>query len=160
YGVTLDHVRELAEYWRTEYDWRALEARLNDHPQFTSTIDGHAIHFLHVRSPEPDALPLVLTHGWPTSVVEYLDVIAPPSEPGELENLTQDEIERLRRLEWFWTEMSAYSKLQATQPQTLAYALNDSPVGQLAWSCQLMRDLDPDYVLANVTVYWLTRTAG
>ena len=62
-GVPLGYLKELAEYWRDGYDWRAQEARLNQLPQFTTEIDGQPIHFLHVRSPEPDALPLVLTHG-------------------------------------------------------------------------------------------------
>ena len=77
YGVPLGYVRDLAEYWRTGYDWRIWEARLNQYPQFTTTIDGQTIHFLHVRSPEPEALPLILTHGWPGSVAEYLDVVEP-----------------------------------------------------------------------------------
>jgi epoxide hydrolase len=81
HGVPLDYVRELLEHWRTEYDWRAHEARLNAHPQFTTTIDGQQVHFLHVRSPEPDALPLICTHGWPMSVFEYLDLIGPLSDP-------------------------------------------------------------------------------
>ncbi|WP_327237274.1 epoxide hydrolase [Streptomyces sp. NBC_01317] len=81
YGAALPYVRDLAEYWRTGYDWRAQEARLNGFPQFTTEIDGQNVHFLHVRSPEPDALPLVLTHGWPGSVVEFLDVIGPLSDP-------------------------------------------------------------------------------
>ncbi len=81
-GVPLDYLHDLAEYWRTSYDWRACEARLNAHPQFTTTIDGQNIHFLHVRSPEPDALPLVLTHGWPGSVAEFLDIIGPLTDPG------------------------------------------------------------------------------
>ena len=71
YGVPLGYVRDLAEYWRTGYDWRIWEARFNQYPQFTTTIDGQTIHFLHVRSPEPDAFPLILTHGWPGSVAEY-----------------------------------------------------------------------------------------
>src|SRR5579859_5181339 len=74
-GVPLGYLKELAEYWRTGYDWRAWEAKLNTYPQFTTTIDGANVHFLHVRSPEPDALPLVLTHGWPGSIVEFIDVI-------------------------------------------------------------------------------------
>jgi epoxide hydrolase len=81
YGVPLDYVKELVEYWRTDYDWRAWEAKLNEHPQFTTEIDGQNIHFLHVRSPDPDALPLILTHGWPNSVVEYLDLIGPLTDP-------------------------------------------------------------------------------
>jgi pimeloyl-ACP methyl ester carboxylesterase len=80
-GVPLAYLRELAEYWRTAYDWRRQEAMLNEHPQFTTTIDGANVHFLHVRSPEPAALPLVLTHGWPGSIVEFLDVIGPLSDP-------------------------------------------------------------------------------
>ncbi|AYY15466.1 epoxide hydrolase [Actinobacteria bacterium YIM 96077] len=81
YGVPIDHVRRLAEYWRDGYDWRAWEARLNAYPQFTTEIDGQNIHFLHVRSPEPDAFPLLLTHGWPGSIVEFLDVIEPLTDP-------------------------------------------------------------------------------
>jgi hypothetical protein len=81
YGVDLGMVRRLVEYWRTGYDWRSWEARLNAYPQFSTEIDGQNVHFLHVRSPEPDALPLVCTHGWPGSVVEFLDVIDPLSNP-------------------------------------------------------------------------------
>ena len=81
YGVSTARVRKLATYWRQGYDWRAWEARLNAYPQFTTEIDGQNIHFLHVRSPEPDALPLIVTHGWPGSVVEYLDVIGPLTDP-------------------------------------------------------------------------------
>src|SRR5205814_10374656 len=81
YGVPLGYLREPAEYWRTSYDWRAWEARLNEFPQFTTEIDGATMHFLHVRSPEPDALPLILTHGWPGSFVEFLEVIGPLSDP-------------------------------------------------------------------------------
>jgi pimeloyl-ACP methyl ester carboxylesterase len=80
-GVPLGYLRDLADYWRTTYDWRAQEARLNAFPQFTTTIDGQTIHFLHVRSPEADALPLVLTHGFPGSVAEFLEVIGPLSDP-------------------------------------------------------------------------------
>jgi pimeloyl-ACP methyl ester carboxylesterase len=81
YGVPLEYVRRLAEYWRDGYDWRAWEARLNVYPQFTTTIDGQNIHFLHVRSPEPNAMPLIATHGWPGSVVEYLRVIDALTDP-------------------------------------------------------------------------------
>ncbi|GII17696.1 epoxide hydrolase family protein [Planomonospora parontospora] len=80
-GVPPDYLRELADHWATAYDWRAHEARINSFPQFTTVIDGQNVHFLHVRSPEPGALPLVLTHGWPGSVVEFLDVIGPLSDP-------------------------------------------------------------------------------
>ncbi|MDT7797270.1 MAG: epoxide hydrolase [Actinomycetota bacterium] len=81
-GIPPERVRELAEYWRTGYDWRAQEAALNAFPQFTTEIDGQRIHFLHVRSPEPDAVPLLLTHGYPSSVAEFLDVLGPLTEPG------------------------------------------------------------------------------
>src|SRR5262245_44690638 len=81
YGIPLAYTRELAEHWRTGYDWRRHEARLNEFPQFTTTIDGANVHFLHVRSPEAHALPLIVTHGWPGSVVEYLDLLGPLSDP-------------------------------------------------------------------------------
>jgi epoxide hydrolase len=80
-GVPLDYLKELAEYWLTSYDWREWEAELNAYPQFTTTVDGQNIHFLHVRSPQPDAFPLILSHGWPGSVVEFLDVIGPLRDP-------------------------------------------------------------------------------
>jgi pimeloyl-ACP methyl ester carboxylesterase len=81
YGTSLTQLKRLAEYWRDGYDWHAFEARLSDYPNFVTEIDGQDIHFLHVRSPEPDALPLILTHGWPGSVAEYLDVIGPLTDP-------------------------------------------------------------------------------
>ncbi|MCC3328790.1 epoxide hydrolase family protein [Nocardia abscessus] len=82
-GVPTAWLRELVGYWRTGYDWRAAEAQLNGHPQYTTVIDAQTIHFLHVRSPEADALPLLLTHGWPGSVAEFLDVIGPLTDPGK-----------------------------------------------------------------------------
>jgi pimeloyl-ACP methyl ester carboxylesterase len=259
YGVPLQRLKELTEYWRTKYDWRAYEAVLNDFPQFTTAIDGQNVHFLHVRSPEPDALPLILTHGWPGSVAEFLDVIRPlsdprahggdpadafhvvaPSIPGygfsgpttatgwdvpriarawaelmrrlgyqrygaqggdwgarispelarvdpvhvaglhvnaflafpsgdpaDTQGLTEPEQARLRRLSRWNSERSGYAQIQATRPQTLAYALVDSPVGQLAWNTEWFDDygnnigaIDPDAILTNVTLYWLTGTAG
>jgi pimeloyl-ACP methyl ester carboxylesterase len=80
-GAPVEDVRELAEYWRDSYDWRAQEKLLNEYPQYLTEIDGQTIHFLHVVSPEPDAFPLIMTHGWPGSVVEFLDVIGPLSNP-------------------------------------------------------------------------------
>ena len=80
-GVPLAYVRELCAYWADEYDWRAAEARLNALPQMRIGIDGLAIHAVHARSPHPDAFPLVLTHGWPGSIVEFLDVIGPLTDP-------------------------------------------------------------------------------
>ncbi len=253
YGVTVDYVRALAEHWADGYDWRAFERRVNAYPQFTTEIDGQNIHFLHVTSPEPDALPLVLTHGWPGSFVEYLDLIEPltnprahggdpsqafhlviPSVPGfgfsgptkekgwnvrrvaaawaelmrrlgytrygavgndggsmvspevgrvapenvvgvhvtqifsfpsgdpaELADLSEQEAAALKHLNWFWEKMGAFNTLQSQQPQTLAFALQDSPVGQLAWNGQLFGDaVDADFTLDNVTLYWLTGTAA
>ncbi|RSM55373.1 epoxide hydrolase [Amycolatopsis sp. WAC 01376] len=81
YGVPLEYVRRLVAYWREGYDWREWEAKLNEYPQFTTVIDGQQIHFLHVRSPEPDATPLILTHGWPNSVFEYLELIDRLTDP-------------------------------------------------------------------------------
>ncbi|MBE1484757.1 epoxide hydrolase family protein [Plantactinospora soyae] len=80
-GVPVDYLRDLADYWRGGYDWRVHEARLNEFPQFRTEIDGQDIHFLHVRSPEPDALPLILTHGWPNSIVEFTNLIGPLTDP-------------------------------------------------------------------------------
>src|SRR5581483_32422 len=82
-GVPLDHLRELAGYWQTGFDWRASEAQLNRYPQFTTEIDGQRIHFLHARSSRPDAKPLLLTHGYPSSVAEFLHVIEPLVNPAE-----------------------------------------------------------------------------
>ncbi len=81
YGIPLGYVKELAGYWRTAYDWRRHEARLNEFPQFTTTVDGQNVHFLHVRSPEADALPLVITHGWPGSIVEFMEILGPLADP-------------------------------------------------------------------------------
>jgi pimeloyl-ACP methyl ester carboxylesterase len=261
YGVPLYYVKELAEYWRTGYDWREWEARLNEFPQFTTEIDGQNIHFLHVRSPEPDALPLILTHGWPGSIVEFLDVIGPltdpashggeaadafhvvaPSLPGfgfsgptrevgwteqriaaawaelmrrlgyerygaqggdvgagvspdlgrvapdrvvgvhvnaatvgfmpfppleeaEFAELTDIEKSRVERIGHFMGELFGYAQIQSTRPQTLAYGLGDSPVGQLAWNLDMLAGfgspgLTRDQMLTNVMLYWLTGTAG
>jgi pimeloyl-ACP methyl ester carboxylesterase len=250
YGITAGRVRELAEHWLGDFDWRALEARLNGHPQFVTEIDGESIHFLHIRSSRADAVPLVLTHGWPGSVVEYLDVIAPltepaddrapafhlviPSLPGfgfsgptrstgwnryrtarawaelmsrlgydrygavgndagsmispelgrvdpehvlgvhvtqlfsfpsgdpaEFASLTATDQAALGHLKWFYDNMFSFNALQSQQPQTLAFALADSPVGLLAWNAQLFGEsLDPDFVIANTAIYWLTGTSA
>lgn len=91
YGFPLARLKELADHWRTRYDWRAHETALNELPHFTTEIDGQNVHFVHVRSPRPDALALILTHGWPGSFLEFVDVIEPlardfhlviPSVPG------------------------------------------------------------------------------
>jgi pimeloyl-ACP methyl ester carboxylesterase len=80
-GIPLAYVREVCDYWAEEYDWRPVESRLNQLGQFRTSLDGLGIHFLHVRSPEPDAFPVLLTHGWPGSVVEFLEVIGPLTDP-------------------------------------------------------------------------------
>jgi epoxide hydrolase len=259
-GVPLDYLRELAGYWGDGYDWRAQEARLNRLPQFTTVVDGQPIHFLHVRSPEPDALPLVLTHGYPSSVVEFLELVGPltdpaahggdpadafhfvaPSLPGfgcspparepgwgnlfrvagawgevmarlgygrygaqggdigagvsgmlgmlhpdrvvavhlngpapafpfgppiDPEGLSEADQLRARRFNQFQADGLGYLQLQATRPQTLAYGLHDSPVGQLAWIVEKFREwtdpkaelptdaVDRDQLLTNVSLYW------
>ena len=80
-GTPLAALQALVAYWRDGYDWRACEARLNGFGQFITEVDGLDIHFLHVRSPHQDAMPLILTHGWPGSVIEFMDVIAPLADP-------------------------------------------------------------------------------
>ena len=80
-GVQLAPMRELARYWTTEYDWRKCEARLNALPQFKTTIDGVDIHFIHVKSAHENALPLIMTHGWPGSIIELLETIDPLTDP-------------------------------------------------------------------------------
>ncbi|HUC24179.1 MAG TPA: epoxide hydrolase [Streptosporangiaceae bacterium] len=252
YGVPAAHVRKLAGYWREDFDWRRQEARLNAYPQFTTTLDGQNVHFLHVPSPEPGALPLILTHGWPGSVAEFLDVIGPltdprahgadpaamafdlviPSlpgfgfsgpttgrgwsprrigaawaelmarlgytrygaagndwgsyvapevgraapdrvvgvhvtqlfslpagQPGELDNLSAEEQEAMAGLQWE-EENLVHDRVQMVQPQTLAHGLADSPAGLLGWHCQLYGSLDPDYILTNVSIHWLTGTVA
>jgi pimeloyl-ACP methyl ester carboxylesterase len=266
-GVPVAYLKDLVAYWADGYDWRAQEQRLNAFPQFVTEIDGQDIHFLHVRSPEPEATPLVLSHGWPGSVVEFLDVIGPltdprshggdpadafhvviPSIPGfglsgptsdegwdsrrtasayaelmrrlgyerygaqggdygafiapdlgrvdpdrvigvhvnaatfgfipygpvsedEQAGMSDVEKERLARLDNYQAEMNGYFQVQATRPQTLSYALADSPVGQLAWIVEKFKEwtdgdglpedaVDRDHMLTNVMLYWLTNTAG
>src|SRR5205814_10216529 len=80
-GVQLATLRELARYWASDYDWRKAEAKLNALPQFTTEIDGVEIHFIHVRSPHENAMPLIITHGWPGSVIELLEFVGPLTDP-------------------------------------------------------------------------------
>jgi epoxide hydrolase len=253
YGVPLAQVRELVEHWRDRYDWRAWEARLNAHPQYTTTIDGTNVHFLHIRSPEPAALPLVLSHGWPGTVAEYLDILGPLSDPSRhgldptiafdlvvpslpgfgfsgptpdtgwgprriarawavlmrrlgyerygaagndwgsiisldlgriapdhmigahvaqawspppdddptwLADLSPRDKTALKAFQHYAANEASYGAVQGQQPQTLAHALSDSPVGLLGWNAQAMRDLDADALLTHVTIHWLTNTAG
>src|ERR687896_407063 len=269
YGVPLGYVKELTEYWRDGYDWREWEARLNGFPQFTTTIDGQNIHFLHVRSPEPGALPLIISHGYPSSVVEFLSILGPLTDPrahggdpvdafhvvapslpsygfsvpvhqtgwdmpritrawaelmgrlgyerygahgGDIgagitgmlasiepkhvvgahvnsdptsfiilgaeipidtSSLSEVEREHVERLQQhFQGEGKGYLLLQSTRPQTLAYSLTDSPVGQLAWIVEKFKEwtnpaaalpddaVDRDQLLTNVSIYWFTDTGG
>jgi len=255
-GTPLKRMQALIDYWRDGYDWRAAEKRLNALNPSTTRIDGLDIHFLHVRSPEPDAVPLVVTHGWPGSPFEIaksipmladprahggdpkdaFHVVVPsmpgfsltdkPTETGwGTERITsawvelmrrlgydqfvaqggdwgyaitnalgaigaptvqavhfnmfpvfetmeaQDEVERrgLERLRDFQTNKSAYQFEQIQSPQTIGYALTDSPVAQAAWIYELYErwtdnDGDPEQALSrddmldNITLYWLTAT--
>ena len=81
YGTERSYLEELCTYWRDSFDWRAAEARFNRFPQFTTEINGENVHCYHIRSPEPDALPLIITHGYPGSVAEFLDILGPLSDP-------------------------------------------------------------------------------
>ena len=256
YGADIKKVRELADYWQNGYDWRAQEAKINRFDQFTTEIDGQQICFIHQRSPRPDAIPLLLIHGWPGSILEFLALIDPltypkdthdpafhviiPSLPGfgfsgptttrgwgpqrmakalvvlmdrlgyskygiqggdwgseiahhmayeapahviglHLNLITADppnpeavarmsDAER-KRFSYFEREESSFFFLQASEPQTLAYALTDSPVGWLAWMIgkfQMLTDnngdfltaVDRDTFLTDVMLYWATDTVG
>ena len=256
YGIPLQETQALADHWCDGYDWRAWEARLNAFPQFQTTIDGQRVHFLHVRSPEPHALPVILTHGWPGSILEFIDVIGPltdprahggdpadafhvvaPSIPGfafsghthergwdvrriaqawqvlmerlgydhygaqggdwgsaisrdlglvapdrvvgvhlnylrinpppEAVPLRPGEAERVAKLQQYNASVPGYIGIQSTKPQTLAYGLTDSPIGQLAWIAEKFhawsdprKPIDRDRLLTNISLYWFTRTAG
>jgi epoxide hydrolase len=81
HGVPRGYMQDLAHYWRHEYDWRAAEATLNAWPQYLTNIDGATVHFAHLRSPEPDATPLLITHGWPGSIVEFTEIAGPLTDP-------------------------------------------------------------------------------
>jgi microsomal epoxide hydrolase len=262
YGMNLDYLQQLVKYWREQYDWRAQERRLNQLPQFETTIDGLDIHFVHRKSSEPNALPIVMIHGWPGTFFEFHKMVEPladprrhggdakdafdvvvvslpgfgfserPSnmghsrertakifielmkrlgyrrygvqagdvgyavatlmalndpdnmaglhlnrcaagEPPDPKNpnagLTEQEI-RLRDEPRFGPDERGYSQIQGTKPQTLGYALNDSPVGLAAWILEKYRtwcdcDGDPenvftkDELLTTVMIYWVTETA-
>jgi epoxide hydrolase len=266
-GVPLAYLQELTDYWRHRFDWRAQEARLNRIPQFTIEIDGQQIHYLHVRSPEPDALPLMIIHGYPSSVVEFYDLIGPltdpqsndgdprdafdlviPSlpgfgfstpvhqtgwelgrttaafaelmaclgysrygahggdigagvsgrlgatdaehvvgtlvvtDPGSLglagdqfpipDYLTDEERARVEQERTTWRAERGYLDLQGHRPETIAAALTDSPVGQLAWIVEKFQTwtnpasktpdeaVDRDQLLINVSLYWFTRSGA
>jgi pimeloyl-ACP methyl ester carboxylesterase len=265
-GVQLATLQELARYWTTDYDWRKCEARLNALPQFTTQLDGVEIHFIHVRSKHEDALPLIMTHGWPGSVIELLETVGPLTDPtangGRAEDAfhlvlpslpgygfsgeptevgwdpgrtarawaqlmrrlgypryvaqggdvgaevtdamgrqapqgllgihlnllvtvlagpqpTETEQERAAAdaLATFTTSGFGYFLEQSTRPQTIGYALLDSPVALAAWMLdhdtdayykisrafvdgQPAGNLTPDHILDNITLYWLTGTGA
>ncbi len=269
-GVQLATIQELARYWENEYDWRRCEARLNALPQFMTEIDGVDVHFIHVTSPHQDALPLVMTHGWPGSVIELLETVGPltdptqhggraedafhlvlpsipgygfSSEPTELgwgpirigrawdelmrrlgysryvaqggdvgsqvtdamarlgldgllafhTNLltpalgnpqalsasppTQEEAAALGQLAAFGATGNGYFIEQATRPETIGYALLDSPIALAAWMidhdtdayykiARAFVDKEPsgnltrEHIVDNITMYWLTGTGA
>jgi pimeloyl-ACP methyl ester carboxylesterase len=267
-GVQLATMQELARYWTTEYDWRACEARLNALPQFKTEIDGVDVHFIHVKSPHPDALPLIMTHGWPGSVIELLDVVGPLTDPtahggnaedafdlvlpslpgygfssqptevgwdaGRIASAWTELMHRLGYDRWvaqggdvgasvtdamgrqapdgligihvnlllsallgisprpvdsekeraaldaittFNTSGNGYFIEQATRPQTIGYALLDSPVALAAWMLdhdtdsyekisrafvdgQPTGNLTRDRIVDNISLYWLTGTGA
>ncbi|MGF7237155.1 MAG: epoxide hydrolase family protein [Frankia sp.] len=267
-GVQLATSQELARYWTTEYDWRRCEARLNALPQFTTEIDGVDIHFIHVRSPHAGALPLIMTHGWPGSIIELLEVVGPLTDPtayggraedafdlvlpslpgygfsgepteigwdpgrvarawaqlmhrlgytgyvaqgGDVGSAVTDAMGRqspeglrgihlnllltalaaggalpaespaeraaLAAITTFNTSGRGYFLEQATRPQTIGYALLDSPVALAAWMLDHDTDsyekisrafldkqpaghLTRDRIVDNITLYWLTRTGA
>jgi microsomal epoxide hydrolase len=246
-GTDREYLTGLLDHWRTRYDWRATEARLHAHEQLVTEVDGQRIHVLHARSSNPGALPLLITHGWPGSILEYLDVLGPltedfhvvaPSLPGftfsgptheqgwhprrvasafaevmvrlgydryglqggdwgslvsaNLADLHPDRVaglhlnmvtaappvpgaevteEENRSLEaaklWRRTGVG-YQEIQGTRPQSLGYALEDSPSGLAAWIVEKFREWSDgditsaftyDRLLDNITAYWVTGTA-
>lgn len=259
-GVPSDTMHSLLAYWRDDYDWRRCESTLNSYPQFTTGIDGVNIHFLHIRSEHANARPLILTHGWPGSVLEFLKVIRPLTAPendgadisdafhlviptlpgfgfseqpaeigwgvdriakawdtlmkrlGYNEYLAQggdwgsavthalarqkpeglkaihtnlpvvlppppydqpsaEEAGMLEALGHYQRWEAGYSTQQSTKPQTIGYALADSPVGQAAWIFEKFMtwtdcDGDPlnvlsyDELLDNIMMYWLTNSGA
>jgi Epoxide hydrolase N terminus len=155
YGVSSAFLRELANRWRTDYDWRAHERELNRLPQFVTEIDGQTVHFVHQRSARSDALPL------------GSDRLA---QRGSDRGLNDEEVAKVYAASSRWQERSGYATIQSTRPQTLSYALTDSPLGLLAWNVEWFVDydparteqvaIDPDAILTDVTICWHTSTAG
>jgi epoxide hydrolase len=246
-GTERDFLVELLEHWRTGYDWRATEARLNSFPQIVTEVDGQRIHALHARSANPAAIPLLVTHGWPGSVTEFLDVLEPlredfhvvtPSLPGftfsgetsergwhprriaaafdtimgelgydryglqggdwgsvvsaniadmyperiiglhlnmvtarpvpDAPLLDDEKIALDRAREWRRTG-TGYQEIQGTRPQSLGYALQDSPAGLAGWIVEKFQDWSDgdiadaytfDRLLDNITAYWVTGAAA
>ena len=262
-GIQLANLQEIVRYWGAEYDWRRAELKLNAFPQFITEIDGLDIHFIHVRSKHPNALPLIMTHGWPGSVFELLQTVGPLTDPTAHGGSAEDAFhlvlpsmpgygfsgkpsvpgwnaERIARawtvlmtrlgyaryvaqggdwgapissamarqsssgllgihinlpatvpaevamllaaggtapaefsekertafnsLDTFFKKYRAYAAMMGTRPQTIGYALTDSPVGLAAWmydynNAEPERLLSKDDMLDDVTLYWLTNTA-
>jgi len=260
-GPTPEKLEVLTDYWRRSYDWRKVESELNGWGFNRTTIDGLDIDFLHIRSPEPNATPLIMTHGWPGSVLEFRKVIGPltdpvahggdasqafhlviptlpgfgfsakphdtgwtipriarawitlmdrlgyerwgaqggdlgcavtdeiaklkpagligthlnfamfPPTPDEVENATPEERAALRDAKNFWDDLSGYAKEQSTRPQTIGYALADSPVGQAAWIYAMFQDtcgtpgdaeasFTLDEMLDDIMMYWLPNSGA
>ena len=243
YGIPAADMRRLVERWR-QLDWRSVEAGLNEIPQFTTEIDGQRIHFQHVRHERPDAPALILTHGWPGSVVEFGRLTGPLSRdfhlvvpsipgfgfggpttapgwgqqrvgrafaelmkrlgyerygahggdwgagisraiavaapeavtgvhltylptPGDPEGLSAVDRARVERTNAYGANRPGYQVVHATRPQTVGYALADSPAGQLAWLADWFRSwadpaqpIDDDTILTDVSVYWFSGTAA
>jgi microsomal epoxide hydrolase len=257
YGTERSELQDLCAYWAESYDWRRAEAELNRFPQVVTEIDGERVHLYHVPSDRPDAVPLLLTHGWPGSVVEFLHLIEPLSRPPEgeqafhvvvpslpgfgfsgptrttgvspariagmwaqlmaglgyqryvaqggdwgaiitsilgaldpehcaaihlnmviapptpelLADATDEEKGRVAKMRHFQQEEAGYQGIQGTKPQTLAYALSDSPAGLCGWIYEKFRTWsdcdgdvfsvhDRDRFLTNVMLYWLPNTGG
>ena len=260
YGANLAYIRQLVAYWRTQYDWRAQERTLNRWDHFKTTLDGQGIHFIHARGKGPAPLPLIISHGWPGSFYEFMQVLGPltdpaahggdptdafdvvvPSLPGygfsdppqerqvnisrmaewfaalmtevlgyerygaqggdwgsmissrlgyaypervlgvhlnmvgiaphpaNRRNLSPAEEDFLKNMRTWQREERGYQEIQGTKPQTLGFALNDSPVGVCAWIVEKFRtwsdcDGNPensytkDQLLTNVMLYWVTQT--
>lgn len=261
-GVSLPFVQRLVSHWQTDFDWRAQEARLNSLPQFIANIDGYDIHFVHVKGKGANSMPLILTHGWPGSFIEFermiphltdpaahdgdpndaFDVVVPslpgfgfsssPKQAGISSKqiailwhklmkqlgydrfsaqggdigagvskwlaalfsedligvhvnyisasfrpplgdgfppVTKEESDFLRRISDFAASEGAYSALQETKPQTLAFSLSDSPVGLAAWIAEkflswadhdgaLEKTVSLDVLLTNISLYWFGNT--
>lgn len=246
-GTPVAFVKRLVDAW-SHYDWRQTEARLNALPQFTTTIDGQNIHFIHVRSKSAGATPLLLIHGWPGSVMEFEGLIPalsqshdlvipsipgfgfagpvteegwstgrvgqafaelmtrlgyqrfgihggdtgalvarsmaldfadrvtgahvlqffsfPSGDPAEFEKLGPDDHRRLERLELFG-QRDSYNQVMGKRPQSIAFALNDSPAGLLTWMLELYatfgdhpEQLTTQQILDHATLYWVTETMG
>ena len=260
-GAPTDYLKQLTDYWLNKFDWKKQETLLNKYPQFITEIDGQNIHFLHIKSGNADATPLMLIHGWPGSFADFINVIEPltnpreenaasfhlviPSIPGfgfstpvrekgwnmfriaaafstlmeqlgyakfavhggdmgagitsimsalaahkligthintdfysvaglgmfpsDTSFLTEEEIPRLERMKAYKKNGTAYLEIQSTRPQTVAYALCDSPVAQLGWMIEKYKEwtdedknlpedaIHIDQILTNVSLYWFNQ---